>query len=69
MNKTEVINIIKKKLQSLLNFYTTKKYKEVINKGLPILKKNPELNFLTNEPPIPPVAPVIKIFLFLKFII
>ncbi len=48
MNKTDVINIIKKKLQSLLNFYTTKKYKEVINKGLPILKKNPELNFLTN---------------------
>ena len=28
-----------------------------------------EMNFLTSVPPIPPVAPVIKIFLFLKSII
>ena len=27
------------------------------------------INFLIREPPIPPVAPVIRIFLFLKFII
>ncbi len=48
MNKTDVINIIKEKLQSLLNFYSAKKYKEVINKGLPLLKKNPQLNILSN---------------------
>ena len=39
MNKTNVINIIKEKLQNLFNFYSTKKYSEVINKGLPLLKK------------------------------
>ena len=48
MNKTNVINIIKEKLQNLFNFYSTKKYSEVINRGLPLLKKNPELNILSN---------------------
>tara|TARA_B100001540_G_scaffold307925_1_gene321860 strand:+ start:499 stop:2064 length:1566 start_codon:yes stop_codon:yes gene_type:complete len=48
MNKTDVINIIKEKLQILVNFYSTKNYKEVISKGLPLLKKNPQLNVLTN---------------------
>ena len=48
MNKTDVINIIKEKLQNLLNFYSAKKYEEVINKGLPLLKKNPQLNILSN---------------------
>ena len=48
MNKTNVINIIKEKLQNLFNFYSTKKYSEVINRGLPLLKKNPQLNILSN---------------------
>ena len=48
MNKTNAINIIKEKLQNLFNFYSTKKYSEVINRGLPLLKKNPELNILSN---------------------
>ncbi len=48
MNKTDVISIVKEKLQILVNFYSTKKYKEVIDRGVPMLKKNPQLNILTN---------------------
>ena len=51
MNKTNVINIIKEKLQNLFNFYSTKKYSEVINRGLPLLKKNPEVGQETHYLP------------------